>query len=80
MTRLTEEQIGTSSVGEEAVVVVRDIRHRNYVKLLLAAAPSCVDRYEYRNADETAHKTSNDRHLEKAQEEIGIQRVVIEHV
>jgi hypothetical protein len=73
---LTKVDPGTSSMRKEAVVVVLDVGHRDDVQLLLATAASRVDGEQDRPGDEAADQARNDRHAQKAEEEVAIKRVV----
>lgn len=73
---LTEEKVGTTSVGEIFVIVVGHVGQCDDVELGLPAAPCSVDREEDRKADCTSHETYDDRYLEKSKKQVSIQALM----
>jgi hypothetical protein len=77
---LTKEEVGTASVRKHLVIIVRHISQRKDVKLRFTAPTSDVNWQKYRESDAAAHQTSDDRHLQETQEQVSIQRVMVEDI
>jgi hypothetical protein len=73
---LTKEEVGTTSVRKQLVVVVRYVSEREDVELRFTSTTCDVDRKQYREGDAAADQTSNDSHLQQTQEQITIQRMM----
>jgi hypothetical protein len=78
--RLTKEEVGTASVREQLVIIVRYISKRKDVKLRFMTPASDVNWQKYREGDAAADQTSNDSHLQESQEQVSVQRVVVEDI
>ena len=74
----TEEDVGDESVGI-VHVLVGDVAHGQAIQLGLAAAALGVQREEDGPCDAAADKGDEGEDLEVSQEEVGVQRGVVEH-
>jgi len=76
----TKEEVGTTRVRKHLVVVVCYISKREDVKLRFASASSDVDRKQDREGDAAANQTSDNSHLQQTQEQVAVQRVVVQDI
>jgi len=67
-------------VRKHLVVVVRDISERKDVELRFAPASSNVDRKQDREGDTATNQTSDNSHLQQTQEQVAVQRVVVQDI
>ncbi len=61
-------------------VLVEDIAEVHCIQLGLSAASGCIDREKNGPCDTATDEADKDYHLEKAQEEVGVQRLMVEDV
>ena len=62
------------------VIVVRDISERKDVKLRFASTSSDVNGEQDREGDAAADQTRDNSHLQQTQEQVAVQRVVVQDI
>ena len=80
ITGLTEKDPSNEGVCVVAVLVICDIAETDKVQLLLASTASCVHREQNGPCDQAPKEAEGDGNFEVAQEEEGVEGVVVEHV
>ena len=78
--KLTEKDVGTTSVCEIFPEIVLNIANGEEIKLLLTTSASDVDWKQDGPSDQATDKTDDDSNLKEAQEEIAIESMRIEDV
>jgi hypothetical protein len=67
-------------VRKHLVVVVRYVSKRKDIELRFTTSSSYVDREQDGKGNAASDQTSNDSHLQKTQEQVTVQRVVVQDI